>query len=390
MTIRVTVRLTALALCACALAPGVFAADAPGAVVGVDHLRDRDLGGQWEGMFSREVKANFGFGPVNYAIRETYRVHEDDPDRIEVGEGYIGMPAPCSCNWYHGGFLFIRINGRDVPIPASSFMAVESGERAILDLVYHHDAANVRARFFGLPGEDWLGCEVTIEPTGEITDVSARLRCYPSFFTSYHDRDGARRIQTPAMLVKQDEPAEGPLVENWWGVYYDEIFDVAKGEGEGPCAMLVEPVEGATIRHAPGDYSVESTLTFPADTRTIRFAFWDMKGRTNAEALANVRGQADEVRAILETIDLTPKAVTEFDVAGVRESLEAALASEATREALGDRIDEVQSWLDESAPQLEQADEAPGVAAQEELLKSIDEYNSFKWEVKLLQLIHEL
>jgi hypothetical protein len=366
------------------------AAEAAGAIVGLQAPKERDLSGDREGWIGREVVATFGFGPVNYAIRETYRYNSEAPNQVHPGEGYIGMPAPTSQNWYHGGFFFIQVNGRDVPIPASSMMTVETGDRAILDMVYHHEAANVRARFFGLPGEDWLGCEVTIEPTGEITSLGIKLRCYPSFFTSHFKREGARRIKTPSTLVVQDTEAEGPLTDHWWAIYYDEIFDVAKGEGAGPCAMLALPVEGATVRFDPGDYAVGTSMTFPPETRTLRFAFWDLKGWTNADALASIRERADEVRGVLETIDLTPQAVTEFDVAAVRESLEAALASEQTREALGDRIGEVQRWLEETAPELEQADGAPGVTAQEELLKSIDEYNSFKWEVKLLKLIHEL
>lgn len=373
---------------ACAgLAP---AADAPGAVVGVEPPQDRDLSGDREGWIGRDIRANFGFGPISYAIRETYRYNEEDPSRVHPGEGYIGMPAPTSQNWYHGGFFFIEVNGRDVPVPASSMMTVETGERAILDVVYHHEAANVRARFFGLPGEDWLGCEVTIEAIEEIASLGVKLRCYPSFFTSHFKREGARRIQTPSTLVVQDTQAEGPLTEHWWAVYYDDIFDVAKGEGAGPCAMLAVPVEGATITFAPGGYAVGTSMSFPAETGTLRFAFWDLKGRTNEEALADIRAQADQVRGVLETIDLTPKAVTEFDVAAVRESLEAALASEETKEALGDRIEEIQRWMNETAPELEQTDGAPGVAAQEDLLESIDEYNSFKWEVKLLKLIYDL
>ncbi|MBD3293567.1 MAG: hypothetical protein GF393_11640 [Armatimonadia bacterium] len=390
MSIRTLLHAAALTVLVGACSTIAPAADAPGAIVGVQPPVERNLSGDREGWIGREVAATFGFGPVNYAIRETYRYREEDPSQVHPGEGYIGMPAPTSQNWYHGGFFFIQINGRDVPIPASSMVTAETGDRAILDLVYHHEAANVRARFFGLPGEDWLGCEVELEPTDEITSIGVKLRCYPSYFTSHFKREGARRIQTPSTLVVQDTEAEGPLADHWWAVYYDEIFDVAKGEGAGPCAMLAVPVEGTTVHFDPGDYAVGTSMSFPPQTRTLRFAFWDLKDRTNDDALADIRAQADRVRGLLETIDPTPKAVTEFDVAAVRESLEAALASEETQEALGDRIDEVQRWLNETAPELERTDRAPGVAAQEDLLKSIDEYNSFKWEVKLLKLIHEL
>lgn len=367
-----------------------WTADASAAVVTVEPPHDRTLTGQFEGKIGREIRADFGFGPIAYAIAEKYRFMADDPSITEMGEGYIGMPGPSSCNWYHGGFLFVRVNGHDVPVPATSMMAVESGGRAIMDMVWHDPAANVRTRFFGLPGNNWLGCEVTIEPLEVITSLSVMLRCYPSFFTSAYKRDGARRIQTPSLPVEEGTSAEGPLSDNWWAFYYDEIFDVAKGEGAGPCAMLTVPVEGATIRYDPGSYAVGTVITYPPETRMLRFAFWDYRGFTNADALSDLRAQAEAVRATLETVDVTPKALEDFDVAAVRESLEEALASEEAREALRDRIDEIQHWVHETAPALEQAGNAPGVAAQEQLLKSIDEYNSFQWEVKLIKLIYDL
>ena len=379
------------ALALCCLLPSLSAADSGGAIVGVDKPADRVLSGDREGLVSREVRANFGFGPIGYAISQRYLYHRDDPSLTQMGEGYIGMPAPASANWYHSGFMFIRVSGQDVGrSPASSMMAVESGGRAILDMVWRDEAALARARFFGLPGANWLGCEVTIEPVDEVTDFTISLRNYPSFFTSHHRRDGARRIQTPTGLVEQGQPTDGPLSDHWWGVYYDEVFDVARGEGQGPCAMLVLPVEGASIRFSPGSYAVGTDLIFTPETRTVRFAFWDFRGYSNAEALAELRDRAAEVREVLEAVDLTPTAIAEFDVAAVRESLEAALASERTREALADDIGAVQRWLAESAPQIEQADGPIGIAAQEDLLRSIDDYNSFKWQVRLTTLLDEL
>ncbi|MFW5869090.1 MAG: hypothetical protein ACOCX2_14795 [Armatimonadota bacterium] len=390
MPSRVLVRLAVLTVSVVAFAIPTAVADSPAAIVTVEPPHDRVLSGQFEGRVGREIRANFGFGPIAYSISHKYRFLQDDPDTYEMGEGYLGMPSPCSCNWYHSGFFFIRINDAEMPLPASSVMAVESGERAIMDVIWHHEAADVRARFFGLPGQDWLGCEVAIDPTATIERLSINLRCYPSFFTSHHKREGARRIQTPSTLVEQGTPTEGPLTDNWWGVYYDEIFDVAKGEGEGPCAMLVVPVEGGTVSFDPGGYAVGTTIDFPADSRTLRFAFWDFKGHGNEDALANIRGQAAEVRNVLETIDLTPRAVREFDLAAVRESLAAAMESEEVREALGDRIDEIQQWMAGTAPELEQTEGPPSIAAQEDLLASIDRYNSFKWQVKLVELLNEL
>lgn len=337
----------------------------------------------------REQTATFGLAGGTYRIAYKACVDPAHGNQVAPLEGYLGMPAPCSCNWYHGGFLFVRINGRDIGLnPLSSMMVVETGERAILDLVWRDEVANVRARFIGLPGMDCLLCEVAIEPLAEITSVGIDLRCYPSYFTAHNRRDGARRIQTPSTLIEQGEDGTVPLVENWWAVYYDEIFDVAKGEGEGPCSVLIAPPAEGEIRFAPGSYAVSTHISLPAETRTVRMAFWDHRGLTNADALALVQEQAPAVEELLLQADFTPAAVTGFDAAEARAAVERALASEAARDALADRITQMQAWLETNAPAAGGAE--PGVAAQEELLRSIDEYNSFKWEVQLIELLSEL
>ena len=339
----------------------------------------------------REQQANFNLGTINYAIRYLICIDEAHGGGVAPIEGYIGMPRPCSENWYAGGFLVIKLNGKDIgTTPLSSMMVVENGSRAMLDMVWRAEAADVRVRFIGLPGHECLMCEIAIEPKTEITSVDLGLRCYPSYYTSWHNRDGARRIQTPTELVIQDAPVTVPLAENWWGVYYDETFDVAKGEGRGPCSMLIVPDEGGEIRFAPGDYSVNTGIHLPGETTRVRMALWDHKGLANADALAHVRGQADALRTLLDEADFTPTAVREFDPAKVRAQVEQALASEQVRTALADEIEQIQKWLDSHAVEAGQLTGEPGVAAQEDLLRSRDLYNGFKWQLLLQELLSEL
>ena len=279
------------------------------ATVDIDPPRERRLDSrEHPGHRFTSRTANFSFGGIPYSISYQACVDPAHGGKASPLEGYIGMPQPAACNWYHSGFLFVVLDGRDIGgTPLSSMLVAESGKRAILDMVWHDPAADVRARFLGLPGRDCLFCEVAVEPRQEMKSLALRLRCYPSFFTAYHKREGARRVQTPAVLVKQGEkPAPLPAKDNGWAVYYDEVFDVAKGEGEGPCAVLVLPEAASEISIAPGGYSVETQITCPPQTRRIRMAFWDFKGRTNAEALARLRDGADAVRKELAALDFTP------------------------------------------------------------------------------------
>lgn len=379
----------ALALCA-----GVLpAADTPVALVQLQEPTERNLSADSKdhpGHLFREQTATFDLGDVDYRIAYKACVDPAHGDQVAPLEGYLGMPGPSSCNWYHGGFLAIHLNGRDIgATPLSSMTVVENTGRAIMDMVWRDQAADVRVRIVGLPGRDYLICEVALDPVAEITSVGLKLRCYPSFFTSYHKRDGARRVQTPATLIEQGANETLPADENWWAVYYDEVFDVERGEGEGPCALLLPPGQATEIRLAPGGYSVETALDFPAHTRRIRLAVWDYHGRTNADALASMRAGAEAVRRELDQADFTPEALTTFDVATAREEVQWALGSAPARELLGDTAAEIQEWLTDYAPALEAATAGAGVRAQEDLLRAVSAYDDFRWQIRLSRLLVE-
>lgn len=355
--------------------------------------RERSLGSYrgHENHTFREQTGGFRFGPLDYALSWKACVDQAHGGEVSPLEGCIGMPSPTSCNWYHSGFLFLYLNGEDLgTTPLSSMLIAERGERAILDLVWRHELANVRARFAGLPGSDHLTCEIALEPKQELTSIAIGLRCYPSFFTSHHKRAGARRIQTPGALMEEGKSATLGADENWWGLYYDEVFDVAKGEGEGPCGLLFLPDEAVEITFEPGEYAVNTRIAYRPEARRLRLAFWDFKGLTNAEALARLRGSAQRVRQEVAGQDFTPAAVKSFDIAGLRVETERALKSPAAKAALGERIQEVTNWLDREAPALEQRSATGGIEAEESLLRSLDTYNSFVWEVKLAELLEAL
>jgi hypothetical protein len=391
MVCRLTPTVRLLVAIGCTLSPGLHAlGEETGAGVSLAPPTERRLGdspAHRDHLF-RQVTASFSFGRNPYAISYQSCVDPAHGGQAAPLEGYIGMPGPCSTGWYHGGFLFIQLNGQDIgSAPLSSMTVAESGDRAILDMVWHHPLASVRARFLGLPGHDGLYCEIALEPKQEITSISVLARCYPSFFTAWNHRDGARRIQTPRTLVEQGQNVTVPAADNWWAVYYDEVFDVAKGEGDGPCALMLLPNEATGLFLNPQSYAVDTRITYPADCRRMHLAFWKFPGRANAEVLESFSGSANATRAELESTDLTPAAVSGLDVAALRAEVERAMKSDAVRATLGDRLTEVQAWLDASAPALQPTSAVPSVEAEEKLLASVSRYYGFMWEVKLAELL---
>ena len=335
-------------------------------------------------------QAKLLFGKVDYSIKYSACTDKSHAPGVAPIEGYLGMPEPGTCNWYHSGFLFLAINGRDIgTTPLSSMVAAERGDRAILDLVWHAPQASVRVRFVGLPGQDCLFSRIELEPNEEIRSIELRLTCYPSYFTSHFNRQGARRIRTPGALVEEGRTAKLPAKNNWWALYYDEVFDLSKGEGEGPCAMLLLPEQGGEISFNPAAYAVGTTIRYPAGARRLDLAFWDFKGLTNAEALARVKSAAERTRAELARADFTPQAVKTFDAATLRAELERAMRSPAVRSALGTKGAEVQTWLARYGPALEQKT-GHRIEAEERLLESAQRYERFSWEVKLAELLSGL
>ena len=344
-----------------------------------------------ENQVLHERDATLGLGTVAYKVAYKAGLDENEPGKAFPVEGYIGMPGPSSCNWYHGGFLAIIVNGRDIGgTPLSSMVTAESGDRAIVDMVWHAEDMDVRVRFLGLPDHDHVFCEVAVDAPTPPKSLVLKLRCYPSFFTSWHKRKGARRIQTPSTLVKEGERTTVAADANEWAVYYDEVFDVERGEGEGPCAMLLVPGDAAEIAFAPGDYAVETTVTCQPEARRVRLAFWDFKGKTNAAALDRLRDGGEAVLKELRGLDFTPKPVQAFDAGAVRAHVAEALESASVRKTLGKRLESVQAWLEQCAPAAAVQASTASIKAQEAILKSMDDYHDFIWEIKLAELLDDL
>lgn len=344
------------------------------------------------GQIVRSQQATFTLDKLRYAIKYSYGLDTLHGDKLFTGEGYLGMPLPASCNWYHSGFLFILINGQDIGTRsrASSVVVAERGSRAILDVVWHDELADVRARFLALPGHDHLDCEIAIDPRQPVNSVALRLACYPSYFTSANQRNGARRIQTPAALITQGQRVKAPAKDHWWAVYYDEIFDVALGEGEGPCGLMLVPEEPTEIAFEPGGYGVSTRITYPAQTRRMHLALWDFKGRTNAETLAGFRQAAARTRQELTRLDFTPTAVRGVNLGQLRSEVQQALQAPAIRAALGkQKTAEIEAWLAEYTP-VEPGRPASAIASEEQLLHALDKYHDFSWEVKMAELLSRL
>ncbi len=346
-----------------------------------------------EGKFKGHQYGNQSFildnGLVRYVLSYHAYVDPSLGDKVlQDDEGYLGLPGPTSCNWYAGGFLFIRVNGRDIgDVRPSSIRTVENGERGMAQVLWPAPEGQVRFRFLLEPGSDYLACEVAAQPAKDLKDLSLTFRCYPSFFTGWFKRDGWRQVTGPAALVEQGKTADVDPARDSWLLYQDTVFDVAKNpkDSEGPCALLYLPEQVQSVRVAPSSYPVTTDLTVKPAAGKVRFAVWEFPKKTNADALQRMRSGAAAVLERLRGLEFTDRSVAHFDVAKERADLEAQLARAS--EAAGFRKT-VAPLLDQIATALA-ARQGGDLAAEDRASQLIAQYREASWDLKFDALLSD-
>ena len=284
-------------------------------------------------------------GKVCYAVKYTACVDPSHPDKRALEEGYIGMPSPCAANWYHSGFFFIKVNGQEIgELPMAHMRIIEAGTRGACQMVWDTSAAAVRVQFLALPGGDRLLSQVTwrVKPGRTVTSVSAHFRCYPSFFTTYHQRQGDRTVTTPRAERHEPETLDLVPAADTFLLYTDGVFDVAKKEGDGPCAMLFLPEEIASGKVQLASYSVNTYLEARPEAKRLRFTFWDFAGRVNADARAYLEANAARMQEELRQVEFRSESMAKFDPAATKAETDKLLSGAGEDGAsVKDRIEQL-------------------------------------------------
>ena len=223
------------------------------------------------------------------------------------------MPAPSACNWYHGGFFDLILNGRSIGRSMILSQTARGGpDRGTADFVFDTPQATVRLRFIVKAGGDALYAQALLEPREEIKSVKLVIRCYPSAFVSNSDR----HVLTPLRDLKQGEKADlNPATESWL-MYYDSLYDEGylgpNYTGAGGCAALWLPAEVATAGLTVGGYGIDTTFDLRPEQRDFRFVFFDYTGRKNAAAQADLRARAPELLKELAGLAFTDPGVANW------------------------------------------------------------------------------
>lgn len=251
-------------------------------------------------------------GAARYTFRYSGCVDPSHGDLRPSSEGNFGMPDPTPANWYWGGFLQVFVNGTDaIKYRQTDMRVIESGARGGLQAIWAHPDADVGLRLLLLPGANHVLAYLTWKPRppATVNSIAVHLRCYPSFFTAARGRQGERHCKTPRIDKGEPETLELVPSEDTWLLFYDAIFDKAKGEGEGPCAALVVPDAVQSGKVIIGDYAVITQIALKPEAGAARLAFYDFAGLTNAQAEEYMKTHgAEDLRQLVET-DFRPEPV---------------------------------------------------------------------------------
>jgi hypothetical protein len=343
-------RLLAAAAFACALVllprPGV--AQDPGGATARDGGPQTSLS-VWECQNSAHTILKRNVSLENALVRYGFQFAGcQDPShegKHPCSEGNFGMPEPVSCNWYWCGFMRIEINGTDAALYTIDDLRVtDSGARAGFQVIWAHPDAEVGLRLMLRPGSNHVEGDLTWKPRegANLRTISLKLTCYPSFFTTSQQRKGERHCQTPRVDCAEGQPMDLQPTQDTWLYYYDAIFDMARGEGEGPCAAMVAPEAflGGSVQIT--DYPVLTTVDLKPEVGEARLAFWDFAGKTNAEAREYLDTNGARDLADLQVADFRPLTVQRLHLADLQAEVN-RLVAEAAEEgaALKPRADEL-------------------------------------------------
>lgn len=304
-------------------------------------------------------------------------------------EGNFGMPEPINGNWYWGGFFRVFVNGLDATIcDTRDLSVIEQGSRGQFQIIWSHPNAEVGLRLLLLPEGNHVLAHLVWRPVrgAVIESVKVQLTCYPSFFTAARNRNGERHCRTPR--IDQQEPTTLELEPDadTYLYYYDAVFDVAKGEGDGPCAALVSPFGVRGGRVVIGSYAVQTELDLKPEVGEARLAFYDFAGLTNSQAEEYLTSHAAADLVELENTDFRPQAVSRMDLAAVQAEAFQLLADAADD---GRALEpEVRILLAELEELKGQAQEGSWIA-EAELAKRLRDSQDLFWKLRSFAVLNK-
>lgn len=325
---------------------------------------------------------------IAYALHYRACVDETHGDRVGIVEGTLGLPSPSRENWYGGGFLKLELNGEDI----SSWRLVDRrvtdrGERGGCQYIWETPMATIRFRFLLLPDKRYLCSELAWHPKETIESARVHLLCFPSFFTSARNRKGDRHVVSAVKDVPQGKPFPVDPARESYLFYKDAIFDPARGEGVGPCAVWFDPACIRSGRVNIGSYGVSTVLDIAPDRNRVHLAFWEFPDTANAEAWQQLSTDAAEIPKLMQSLQFTPLALGQGTLSRRSQDMAQLLATIDRPDAsLKTRADDALRLLDRWTA----SDGSPeDWALEAKILETLPDLERALWELRIQRLLQE-
>lgn len=301
-------------------------------------------------------------------------------------EGNFGMPEPNACNWYWGGFFRMMINGEDAARYRVKDMRVtESDARAAFQIVWLHPDAEVGMRVLLLPGSNHVLALLTWKPREGKTleKMQVSLTCYPGWFTN--TRKGERHVKTALQDGKEPQVVEVQPAQDTYLMYYDAVFDIAKGEGNGPCAAIVAPEGVSAARVRLTNYPVITEVDLKPEAGEARLCFYDFARKTNAEAETYLKEHGAQDLAELQQADFRPEAVRALQYEQLKTEA-TALVNDAAEDgkALKPKVEALLTQVQALAAQAQAGD----WQAEAELAQVLRNSEDMFWKLKTFAVLN--
>lgn len=308
-----------------------------------------------------------------------------------AGDCYYGMPLPSQANWYYGGFLRLKINGQDLgQAKLADLWLAETGRRGSLKMHFDHPLAGVVISSMLYADDDKLFVTLGLSPKTEITALDLALICYPSYFTYWNKRDGDRKGMTTTETYPQADGKRLKLdpAAQWWVAFYDTIFDPAKGEGDGGCAVAFVPEQVLSDEIVVGSYACTMDLKLKPDTRQIRLCLWDFNKQPNQQALAKLAAGLPQTLDRMRALDTVPLAISGLDIAKQAQDARRQLGDLPARQDLDRKLIEQSAEIARLRLELIDNTTSDPAAAEKALADKLAGFEQLLWDVKFFVLIN--
>ena len=176
--------------------------------------------------------------------------------------------------------------------------------------------------------------------------------------------------------------------KQWWLALYDTIFDPARGEGDGGCAVAFVPEQVSGMKATVGSYGCPVEIEYKPETRVIRLCLWDFNKHGNEESLTKLKANVAPTLEQLRGLQFAPLALTSYDVSGKAAAAKAQLGKLPGAETLLAKLEAQRAEVLTLQKQVAESLSPTPPATEKALQEKLAAFDQLLWDVKFFVLLN--